>query len=344
MAAKTLESVLQNINKKFGENSVMALGAAPKATDNVISTGSLMIDKILGAGIPVGRIVEVFGMESSGKSSLSLQIVAQCQKEGKTVAYVDVEQAMDPTYAKQLGVDIDSLLFSQPASGEQALEIVNDLAKSGLVSLIIVDSVAALTPQVVLDGEMGDMTIGALARLLSRGLSKLISVANENKCTILFINQIRTKINTGFQMGDPNTTTGGNALKFYASQRIELKKTTAIKEGEDIVGYNTKITVKKNKIAPPMKSCTIPFMFGKGFGGDDEVINLAVEYDLIQKTGSWATTHDGVRLQGMAKVRDYYAENQLAMEDLRNKVTSIIKGLEIETEYNVDPETGEVLE
>ena len=165
VAAKTLESVLQNINKKFGENSVMALGAAPKATDNVISTGSLMIDKILGAGIPVGRIVEVFGMESSGKSSLSLQIVAQCQKEGKTVAYIDVEQAMDPVYAKQLGVDIDSLLFSQPASGEQALEIVNDLAKSGLVSLIIVDSVAALTPQVVLDGEMGDMTIGALARL-----------------------------------------------------------------------------------------------------------------------------------------------------------------------------------
>ena len=211
----SIDSVLDKINKKFGQGSIMTLGDTEHIKVDCLSTGSLMIDKILGgSGIPVGRIIEVYGMESSGKSSMSLQLVAQCQKAGGKVAYIDVEQAMDPAYAKQLGVDIDSLIFSQPASGEQALAIVEDLAKTGQVRLIIVDSVAALTPQVVLDGEMGDMTIGALARLLSRGLSKLIGVANENKCTILFINQIRQKINTGFWMGDPNTTTGGKELKF----------------------------------------------------------------------------------------------------------------------------------
>ena len=342
---ESLDNVLAAINKKYGSGSIMTLGDTEHIKVDCLSTGSLMIDKILGgSGIPVGRIIEVYGMESSGKSSMSLQLVAQCQKAGGKVAYIDVEQAMDPAYAKQLGVDIDSLIFSQPASGEQALAIVEDLAKTGQVRLIIVDSVAALTPQVVLDGEMGDMTIGALARLLSRGLSKLIGVANENKCTILFINQIRQKINTGFSMGDPNTTTGGNALKFYASQRIELKKTTAIKEGEEVVGYNTKITVKKNKIAPPLKSCTIPFMFGKGFGGNEEVISLAVEYGLIEKSGAWATTHDGQRINGMAKVREYYEEHPDLFEELKNIVKSKLSGVELEAEYTVDPNTGEIIE
>ena len=343
--ASNLEKTLANINKKFGQSSIMRLGEAPKATENALSTGSLLIDKILGGvGIPVGRIVEVYGRESSGKSSLALQLVAQAQKEGKNVAYVDVEQAMDPMYAKQLGVDIDNLLFSQPSSGEQALEIVDDLAKSGEIALIIVDSVAALTPQVILDGDMGDQTIGVLARLLSKSLSKIINSAAENNCTVLFINQIREKISTGFSTGPSETTTGGNALKFYASQRIELKKTTAIKEGEEVVGYNTKITVKKNKIAPPMKTCTIPFMFGKGFGGSDEVLNLALDYGFISKTGSWFNTHDNQRFQGMSKVREYYSANQTAFEELRTQVVNKLKGVEFENAIEFNEETGEIIE
>lgn len=342
MAEDKLTSVLNNINKKFGKGSIMTLGDSEPITKNLLSTGSLLIDKALGGGIGYGRITEIYGVESSGKSTLCLQIAAQCQKNGGKVAYIDVENAMDPTYATKLGVDINTMLFAQPDNGEQALEIAEALANSGEVSLIIVDSVAALTPQAELDGEMSDVNIGLLARLMSKAMRKLTHALNDKNCAMIFINQIREKVSTGFSMGPSETTTGGRALKFYSSQRIELRKAEAIKSGQDQIGQNVKIKIVKNKIAPPMKTCVVPLIYGEGFSSSDEVIDLAIEYGLIQKTGAWFTTHDNQRLQGKDSVKAYYKATPTAEEDLRSKVVAQLFGGEtnqvFEEPGSVDPD------
>lgn len=341
---KNLEAAFAKIDRQFGKGTIMTLGDTTPITQNLLSTGSLLIDKALGGGIGFGRISEVYGVESSGKSTLCLHLAAECQKTGGRVAYVDVENALDTAYAKHLGVDTDNLIFTQPSSGEQALEIVDILAQTGDVNLIIVDSVAALTPQAELDGEMSDMNIGLLARLMSKAMRKLTGTLNEKNCAVVFINQIRDKVATGFSMGPSETTTGGRALRFFASQRIELRKTTAIKSGDEVIGNNVKVKIVKNKIAPPMKVVEVPLIFGEGFSAKDEVIDLGIEYGLIQKSGGWYTTHDGVRLQGKDAVKAYYKQNESAETDLREKVKSKLSGVEIEPTYEIDPNTGEVLE
>ena len=341
----SLEETLKRINKTYGAGTIMMLGEQQPIINNCISSGSLLIDKILGGnGIPYGRITEIYGAESSGKTTLCLQFAAQCQKNGGRVAYVDVENALDVNYARHLGVNTDDLIFTQPSSGEQALEIVDALAKSGEVNLIIVDSVAALTPQAELDGEMGDQNIGLLARLMSKAMRKLTGTLNEKNCAVIFINQIRMKINTGFMMGNQETTTGGNALKFYASQRIELKKTTSIKSGDEVIGTHVKVKCVKNKIAPPMKVCEATMIFGDGFSAKGEAIDLAVEYNIIQKQGGWYTLPNGDRLQGLKKVQDYFDNNSDEMIKLIDNVKQKLSCIEFEQQYTIDPDTGEILD
>lgn len=341
---KNLSSVLKDINKTFGEGTVMMLGDTSSIVHNTLSSGSLLIDKVLGGGIGYGRITEIYGAESSGKTTLCLQFAAQCQKAGGRVAYVDVENAVDIGYAKHLGVNVEDLIFTQPNSGEQALEIVDMLVKSGEVNLIVVDSVAALVPQAELDGEMGDVTIGLQARMMSKAMRKLTGALNEKNCAIIFINQIREKISTGFSMGDPTTTTGGRALKFFASQRIELKKTTSIKSGDEVIGCHVKVKCVKNKLAVPMKVCETTMIFGDGFSAKGEAIDLAIEYGFIEKAGAWFTTHDGQRLQGLKSVTAYYDFNPDKLEELTQMVKNKLSGIELDQVYEVDPETGEVIE
>lgn len=341
--SKKLEETLSKLNKTFGTGTVMQLSEKPTIDASMlISTGSLLIDKILGGGVARGRIAEIYGVPSAGKSTLCLQLVREAQLSGLKVAFLDAEQALDPKYARKLGVKVEDLIFAQPNSGEQALEIAEALARTGEVGLIIVDSVAALTPQAVLDGEMGDAHIGQLARLLSQGCGKLISTLNQSNCALVFINQIRAAINTGYG-GPSEVTSGGNALKFYASQRIELRKSTAIKQGEDVIGNNVKVKIVKNKIDIPMRSVVIPFIFGKGFSADEEVYQLAIEFGLIEKSGAWFTTSDGQRLQGLAKVKDYYTEHKDLYDELYTKVKSMLANTEIEETYDVNPETGEII-
>ena len=342
--SKNLKDVLDKLNKTYGKGTIMTLGDTEPITHNMLSSGSLLIDKVLGGGIGYGRVTEIYGAESSGKTTLCLQFAAECQKTGGRVAYIDVENALDVAYAQHLGVNTDEMIFTQPSSGEQALDIADALAKSGEVNLIIIDSVAALTPQAELDGEMGDMNIGLLARLMSKALRKLTGTLNEKNCAVIFINQIRQKINTGFMMGNPETTTGGNALKFFASQRIELRKTTAIKSGDEVVGTHVKVKCVKNKLAVPMKVCEATMIFGEGFSVKGEAIDLAVDYGFINKSGGWYTTHDGQRVQGLKAVTTYYEEHPDKMEELIGLVKNKLSGIELEPTYEVDPETGEVLE
>lgn len=340
-----LAAAFAKINKMYGTNSVLTLSDATPANENLISTGSLLIDQALGGGVAMGRIAEIYGVESSGKSTLCLQIAAECQKAGGKVAYIDVENALDVEYARHLGVNTDELIFSQPSSAEQALDIVDILGKTGEVQLIIVDSVAALAPQAELDGEMADMTIGLVARILSKALRKITASINQNRCAVIFINQIREKISTGFSgYGEQTTTPGGRALKFFASQRIELRKTSAIKAGNEVIGTNVKVKITKNKIAPPMKVCEVPMIFGEGFSAKDEVIDLAIEYELIQKGGAWFTLPNGQRLQGKESVKGYYVEHEDEAAKLREEVVKRLKGTVMVAEYEVDPVTGEVLE
>ena len=341
---KNLKDTLEKLNKTYGSGTIMTLGDTEPITHNLLSTGSLLIDKILGGGVPYGRITEIYGAESSGKTTLCLQLAAQCQKTGGRVAYIDVENALDINYAAHLGVNVNDLIFTQPSSGEQALEIADALAKSGEINLIIIDSVAALTPQVELDGEMSDMTIGALARLMSKALRKLTGTLNDKNCAIIFINQIRMKINTGFMMGNPETTTGGNALKFFASQRIELRKTTSIKSGDEVIGTHVKVKCVKNKISPPMRVCEATMIFGDGFSAKGEAIDLAIEYGFIQKSGAWMTAHTGERFQGLKKVTEYYESNPELLEELTKMVKDKLMGVELGPVYDINPDTGEVLE
>ena len=342
---KNLSDVLDKINKTYGKGSIMTLGDMAPINENLLSSGSLLIDKVLGGGIGYGRVTEVFGAESSGKTTLCLQFAAQCQKEGGRVAYIDVENAVDVVYAKKLGVDTNALMFSQPSSGEEALGIAEMLVKSGNVNLIIVDSVAALTPQAELDGEMGDQNIGLLARLMGKAMRKLAGALNESNCAIIFINQIRDKINTGFSMGDPTTTTGGRALKFFASTRIKLTKTTAIKQGSDVTGNKVKIKTVKNKIAAPMKECEVPMIFGEGFSSKNEAISLGIDYGFIQKSGGWYTPYgETTKIQGEESVRAFYDTNKDKLEELTNLVKNKLAGIELEPVYVVNEETGEISE
>ena len=305
---KALETALQQIEKNFGKGTVMRLGDKPEMNVDAIPTGSLALDAALGiGGVPKGRIIEIYGPESSGKTTLALHIVAEAQKKGGEVAFVDAEHALDPTYAAAIGVDIDSMLVSQPDTGEQALEITDALVRSGAVDVVVVDSVAALTPRAEIEGEMGDTFVGLQARLMSQALRKLAGNIAKTNCVVIFINQLRMKI--GVMYGNPETTTGGNALKFYASVRIDIRRIEAIKNGTEIIGNRTRAKIVKNKVAPPFKEAVFDIMYGEGISKWGELVDMAVQLDLIQKSGSWFSIGDERIGQGRATARKYLMEN-----------------------------------
>ena len=306
--AEILAQTIKEIEKTYGKGSIMRLGDSVKVEEDAISSGSLLIDRALGiGGYPRGRIIEIYGPESSGKTTLALQAIAEVQKNGGRAAFIDAENAIDPTYAKNLGVQIDELILSQPDSGEQALEIAELLIKSAAIDLLVVDSVAALVPQAELDGVMSDSSMGLQARLMSKAMRKLSGVMNRSKCTVIFINQLREKI--GVVYGNPETTTGGRALKFYASIRIEVRKGEAIKQGTDIIGNKVNVKVVKNKVAPPFKTATIEIRYGEGVSRIGEIIDLAVEYGIIDKSGAWFSYKDDKIGQGRENVRLFLQAN-----------------------------------
>ncbi|MBR0294789.1 MAG: recombinase RecA [Bacilli bacterium] len=315
-----LEDTLKEIQKVFGKGAVMKLGDRDAVEVDVIPSGSLLIDDVLGVGgYPRGRIIEIFGPESSGKTTLALHAIAECQKQGGRAAFVDAEHAIDPVYAKNLGVDIDELILSQPDSGEQALEIVEMLASSKAIDLIIVDSVAALVPQAELDGVMADNSVGLQARLMSKAMRKLAGVLNKAECAIIFINQLREKV--GVMYGNPETTSGGRALKFYASIRIDIRRVDAIKAGSDIVGNTCRIKVVKNKVAPPFKQCEIEIIYGKGICKEGEILDKAVELGLIKKSGSWFEYKGSKIAQGREAAKDYIKSH----EEVEAELVELIK-------------------
>lgn len=309
-----IETVMKQIEKQFGKGSVMKLGESTAMDIEVISTGCLELDIALGAGgVPRGRIVEIYGPESSGKTTVSLHIVAEAQKKGGAAAFVDAEHALDPSYAKRLGVNVEDLIVSQPDTGEQALEIVEALVRSNAIDVIVVDSVAALVPKAEIEGEMGDSHIGLQARLMSQALRKLTAAINKSKCTVIFINQLREKI--GIMFGNPETTTGGRALKFYASVRLDIRKIDIIKTGEEVLGSRTRVKVTKNKIAPPFKRAEFDIMYNEGISKEGTLIDIAVNEELVQKSGAWFSYKD-IRLgQGRENSKLYLKENpDLALE------------------------------
>ena len=284
--SKALNAALSQIEKQFGKNTVMRLGDNTVQAVEAVSTGSLTLDIALGiGGLPKGRIIEIYGPESSGKTTMTLQAIAECQKAGGTCAFIDAEHALDPQYARKLGVDIDNLLVSQPDNGEQALEIADMLVRSGAIDMIVVDSVAALTPRAEIEGEMGDSHMGLQARLMSQALRKITGNAKRSNCMVIFINQIRMKI--GVMFGSPETTTGGNALKFYASVRLDIRRVGQVKEGDEIIGSETKVKVVKNKMAPPFKEALFQILYGKGVNHLGELVDLAVQQNIVQKAGAW---------------------------------------------------------
>ena len=315
-----LNEALKQIEKQYGKGSIMKLGERNYVDVDVISSGSLSIDNILGVGgFPRGRIIEIYGPESSGKTTLALQAIAESQKTGGKCAFIDAEHAIDPKYAKALGVDVDELILSQPDSGEQALEITEVLIKSGAIDLIVIDSVAALVPQAELDGEMGDSNIGLHARLMSKAMRKLAGAMSANNCTAIFINQLREKV--GVMFGNPEVTTGGRALKFYSSIRLEVRKSEAIKNGTEVIGNKTNVKVAKNKVAPPFKSCTVEIYYGEGISHISEIISLGVELGIIEKSGSWFA-YNGEKIgQGSDAVRAFIKANP----DIDAEITSLIK-------------------
>ena len=305
---KALETAISQIEKNFGKGTVMRLGDRPEMNVEAIPTGSLALDAALGiGGVPKGRIIEIYGPESSGKTTLALHIVAQAQKRGGEVAFVDAEHALDPDYAARIGVDIDSMLVSQPDTGEQALEITDALVRSGAVDVVVVDSVAALTPRAEIEGEMGDTFVGLQARLMSQALRKLAGNISKTNCVVIFINQLRMKI--GVMYGNPETTTGGNALKFYASVRIDIRRTEAIKNGTEIVGNRTRAKIVKNKVAPPFKEAIFDIMYGEGISKWGELVDLAVQLELINKSGSWFSIGDERIGQGRDNAKLYLQEH-----------------------------------
>lgn len=318
---KALEAALTQIERQYGKGSVMRLGDDPKNGEaiDVISTGSIGLDAALGVGgLPQGRVVEIYGPESSGKTTLTLESIAQAQKKGLTCAFIDAEHALDPQYARRLGVDIDNLLVSQPDTGEQALEIVDMLVRSAAVGMIVVDSVAALTPKAEIEGDMGDSHMGLQARLLSQALRKLTGNIQKSNTLVVFINQLRMKI--GVMFGNPETTTGGNALKFYSSVRLDIRRIGAIKKGDEIYGNQTRVKVVKNKVAPPFKQTEFDILYNQGISKESELISIGVEHDIVEKSGAWYS-YDGTRIgQGKDNVREFLKENTEMAEEIEAKV------------------------
>ncbi len=319
-----LDDAISQIEKKFGKGSVMRLGDRTAVDVDVIPSGSLTLDKALGiGGYPKGRIIEIYGPESSGKTTLTLHAIAQAQKQGGKAAFIDAEHAIDPVYAKNLGVDIDELILSQPDSGEQALEIAEMLVRSGVIDLIVIDSVAALVPQVELDG---DAAVGLQARLMSKALRKLSGVMNKTNCTVIFINQLREKI--GVMYGNPETTTGGRALKFYSSVRVEIRRSEQIKQNGEIVGNKANIKVVKNKVAPPFKTTQVDIIYGKGISRDGEILDLAVEGDIVEKSGAWYA-YNGEKIgQGRENAKNFLLEHPAIFAEVEEKVKAQLFGTE----------------
>lgn len=323
---KQLEQAISLIEKQFGKGSIMKLGDDAQRTIEVIPTGCMTLDYALGiGGVPRGRIVEIYGPESSGKTTVTLHILAQAQKMGGTAAFIDAEHALDPQYASKLGVDIDNLYISQPDTGEQALEICEALVRSGAIDCVVIDSVAALTPKAEIDGEMGDSVMGIQARLMSQALRKLTAIVSKTNCCLIFINQLRDKI--GVMYGNPETTTGGKALKFYSSIRMDIRKTDVLKDGSDIVGNKTRVKIVKNKLAPPFKTAEFDIMYGTGINNEACVIDLAIEFDIIQKSGSWYS-YNGEKIgQGKENVKIFLQSNEEVYETIKEQISEKLKNL-----------------
>jgi len=341
---KALAAALGQIEKQFGKGSVMRLGDSIASRDiDVVSTGSLGLDIALGVGgLPRGRVVEIYGPESSGKTTLTLQVVAEIQKQGGTAAFVDAEHALDPLYARNVGVNVDDLLISQPDTGEQALEITDMLVRSGAVDVIVVDSVAALTPKAEIEGEMGDSHVGLHARLMSQALRKLTANIKRSNCLVIFINQIRMKI--GVMFGSPETTTGGNALKFYASVRLDIRRIGSIKKGDEVLGNETRVKVVKNKVAPPFRLCEFEILYGHGISREGEIIDLGVRENIVEKSGSWYS-YGGERIgQGKENARDFLIQNPAMAADIEAKVRAKLLPKKGVVEAPVEEAEGAALE
>jgi recombination protein RecA len=338
---KALNAALSQIERQFGKGSVMRMGDGTAVRDiEAISTGSIGLDIALGiGGLPKGRIVEIYGPESSGKTTLTLQVIAECQKTGGTAAFVDAEHALDPSYAKKLGVNLDDLLISQPDTGEQALEITDMLVRSAAVDVIVVDSVAALTPKAEIEGDMGDSHMGLQARLMSQALRKLTANIKRSNTLVIFINQIRMKI--GVMFGNPETTTGGNALKFYASVRLDIRRTGAIKKGDDILGNETRVKVVKNKVAPPFKKAEFDILYNEGISREGEIIQFATQLGIIEKAGAWYSYNQSKIGQGKDNVRQYFKDNPEISAEIEARVRAELLDNIAET---VDAETGELVD
>lgn len=338
---KALQMALSSIEKQFGKGSIMRLGeASAKLHVDVISTGVLTLDMALGVGgVPRGRVIEIYGPESSGKTTVALHIIAEAQKAGGTAAFIDAEHALDPVYAKKLGVDIDNLLISQPDTGEQALEIAEALVRSGAIDVIVIDSVAALVPRAEIEGEMGDSHVGLQARLMSQALRKLTGVISKSKTTSVFINQIREKV--GVMFGNPETTPGGRALKFYASVRMEVRKIETLKQGTDMVGNKTRVKVVKNKIAPPFKQAEFDIMYGEGISREGNVLDLGSDMDVIKKSGTWYSYNENRLGQGRENAKQFLKEHPNITQEIENKIR-IAFGVTVETEEDDVKEVKEV--
>jgi len=316
---KALKLTMDKLDKTYGKGTVMKLGDSPATEIEVISTGSLTLDLALGVGgFPKGRVVEIYGPESSGKTTLAIHAIAECQKQGGIAAFVDAEHAFDQFYAQKLGVDIDNLIISQPDNGEQALEIADNLIRSGAIDILVIDSVAALTPKAEIEGEMGDSQMGLQARLMSKALRKLTGSISKANCCCIFINQLREKI--GVMFGNPETTTGGNALKFYASVRVDIRRSSQIKDGDEVIGNRTKVKVVKNKVAPPFKRAEFDIMYGRGISKVGEVLDLGVDLNIINKSGSWFSYGETRLGQGRDAVKAIIKDNPELMEELEQKI------------------------
>lgn len=332
---KAIEMAVGQIEKQFGKGAIMRLGQGAIAAIPRISTGSISIDNALGiGGVPRGRVVEIFGPEASGKTTLALQVIAQAQRGGGTAAFVDAEHALDPTYASKLGVDLDNLLVSQPDNGEQALEIVEVLVRSGGADVVVVDSVAALVPRAEIDGEMGDAQVGLQARLMSQALRKLTAVVSKSRTCLIFINQLRVKI--GVMFGNPETTTGGRALKFYASIRIDIRRIGAIKDGDQVIGNRTRVKIVKNKVAPPFRIAEFDLIYGEGVSREGDLLDLAVDRRIVEKSGTWFS-YDGERLgQGREKVKLFLKQNPEIFDTIDARVRTEL-GLTADAEPETEP-------
>ncbi len=327
---KALDQAFKNIEKKYGKGSIMKMGEAPRVSVSAIPTGAINLDIALGiGGIPRGRVIEVFGPESSGKTTLALHMIAEDQKEGNMCAFIDAEHAMDAEYARNLGVDIDNLILSQPDTGEQGLDIAESLVRSGAVDLIIIDSVAALVPRAEIEGEMGDSHVGLQARLMSQALRRLTGVISKSNTTVVFINQLREKV--GVMFGSPETTTGGRALKFYSSVRLDIRRIKTITEGDNSIGSRTRVKIVKNKVAPPFKVVEFDIMYGTGISKSGVILDTAVDMDIVEKAGSWFSYNGDKLGQGRENVKTYLEENKDIMNEIEGKIRATL------TEENSDP-------